>query len=424
MRFLSSVRMSRAVLSLLSLAVLFSFFLPAVDAATIGTVVQVRGVVSDLIYDSARNLVYLANVSQNEIDIYSVDQKKLMGSFPTGLQPASLALSPDLNTLYVANIGSNTISTVNLNTTQRGGDYTVGSRPDAIAVGFDGQILILGTAGLQRLDPASGRIASVPVTPPPTPAAGLPTIAASPTPAGFLAGLVTTASGNLIIGLSTNRLFVYEVASGIVLRSRNVSGMRSIMSASTDGSRFMAGPFMFDTQTLTILGRAGTLPTGITATFTGGSAFSADGNAVFATFSTQPAINPLNPNNPQNPATTGPTITPTPATTQPTTVLQILRSSSLTPQFGLRLPEAITSKLVASSDGQNLFATSTSGLSVIPVGQLANIPILDVSATNVVLSRDTCNRTIATASVQIRNVGGGRMTFAANVSSTAGNPPV
>src|SRR5256886_8829596 len=113
-----------------------------------------------------------------------------------------------------------------------------------------------------------------------------------------------------MVGLSTNRLFVYEVASGTVLRSRNVTGLRAILSASTDGSRFMAGPFLFDTQTLTILGRTGTA----SQTLTGGSAFSVDGNTVYATFSTQPPINPLNPNNPQNPGLVGAAAPPGPTT--------------------------------------------------------------------------------------------------------------
>jgi uncharacterized protein (TIGR03437 family) len=424
MRFSRMTPARRAIMSLGSLAVLLSFFLPPLEAANIGTVVPVIGVVADLVYDSARNVVYLANFTRNEVDIYSASNKALTGSIPTGLQPASLALSPDLNTLYVANIGSNTISSINLNTGQPGLNFMVGSRPDAIAVGNDGQILILsavGTFGLQRLNPVTGLTMSVPIAPPPTAAPGLPTINPSPTPAGFLAGLITTASGNLIIGLSNTRLFVYEVSSGVVLRSRNVSGLRSIMSASTDGSRFMAGPFLFDTQTLTILGRAGTLPTALNATFTGGSAFSIDGNSVYATFSTQPPINPLNPNNPQTTPST-PTITPTPTPPLTTSILQVMRASSLTPQLGLRLPENITSKVIASPDGQNLFATSTSGLTVIPIGQLQNLPILDVSSTNVVLSTDTCNRTIATATVQIRNLGSGRMNFSAGVSS--GNSPI
>ncbi|MBI2822107.1 MAG: hypothetical protein HYX74_07760 [Acidobacteria bacterium] len=420
MAFFSSRRTCRAVLPLLGLGMLFFFSGPTVFAANIGTVVPVVGQVTDVVYDEPRNLVYLANPPRNEVEIYSVDGGQLVGSFFTGLQPASLALSPDGNTLYAANIGSLTISAIDLNFQQRVAEYFVGSRPDSIAVGSDGKVVILGTAGLLRLDPVTGVLFPVPISPPPTPPAGLPPIPASPTPAGFLAGLVATASGNLMIGLSTNRLFVYEVASGTVLRSRNVTGLRALLSASTDGSRFMAGPFLFDTQTLTILGRAGT----VSATLTGGSAFSVDGNAVYATFSTQPPINPLNTNNPQHP---GGAVIPGAiagrTSGRPTqAVLQILRSSSLAPELGLRLPEAITSKIISSSDGQNLFASSTSGLLVIPVGRLSNLPVLDVSATNVVLSVDMCNRTVATASVQVRNVGGGRMTFAAAVNNQ--NAPV
>src|SRR5438045_2791147 len=131
MRFSRSIR-ARGVLSFCSLFVLLCLSLQIAEAATIGTVVPVLGVVADLLYDSARNVVYFSNFTRNEIDIYSVADKKLIGSVATGLSPASLAISPDLNTLYVANIGSNTISVINLNNRQRGSDYTVGSRPDAI----------------------------------------------------------------------------------------------------------------------------------------------------------------------------------------------------------------------------------------------------------------------------------------------------
>jgi uncharacterized protein (TIGR03437 family) len=367
-----------------------------------------------LIYDAPRNLVYLSNSSRNQIEIYSVDGGRLVGSIQTGLQPASLALSPDGNTLYVSNVGSLTVSVVNLISQQRVTDYSIGSRPDSIAVGSDGRVVILGTAGLQRLDPVSGTVSPVPISPPATPPAGI-NFPATPTPAGFFAGLVTTASGNLIIGLSQNRLFVYEVASGTVLRSRMVTGLRAFLSASTDGSRFMAGPYLFDTQTLTILGRAGTVANNTS----GASAFSVDGNAVYGNFTTQSQINPLNTNNPQS----GNVIPGGIAGQNPAqvtrAVLHVMRSSSLTPQLGLRLPEAITSKMISSPDGQYLFANSATGMLVIPIGQLSNLPVLDVSTTNVVLSVDICNRTVATATVQVRNVGGGRMTFATALSTPA-----
>jgi uncharacterized protein (TIGR03437 family) len=411
----------RPVMRPLKVALLVCFLASTAMAANIGTLIPVVGTVADMIYDGTRNVVYIANASRNQIEIYSVDGARITGSILTGIQPSSLALSPDGNTLYVANAGSLTVSVINLISQQRVTDYSIGSRPDAIAVGSDGRVVILGTAGLLRLEASTGTVVPVPISPPPTPAGGV-NIPASPTPQGFFAGLVTTASGNLIIGLSTNRLFVYEVASGTVLRSRNVTGLRAILSASTDGSRFMAGPFLFDTQTLTILGRAGT----VTPLLTGGSAFSADGNAVYATFNTQPPINPLNTNNPQNlvGAAIPGAIPGIPATQVTRGVLQVMRSSSLTPQLGLRLPEQITSKIIASPDGQYLFANSATGMLVIPIGQLSNLPVLDVSTTNVVLSVDICNRTIATATVQVRNIGSGRMTYAATLGNQALNVPV
>src|SRR5439155_1245773 len=125
----------------------------------------------------------------------------------------SLALSPDLSTLYVASAGSNTINTINLNTRQRGNDYNVGSRPDAIAVGNDGKVVILGTGGLQRLDTATGRITPVPISPPPTPPGGLLNIPGAIITTSTFAGLVTTASGNLIIGRSINLTTPHRPAS-------------------------------------------------------------------------------------------------------------------------------------------------------------------------------------------------------------------
>ena len=61
-----------------------------------------------------------------------------------------------------------------------------------------------------------------------------------------------------IIGLNnptttTRQVFVYEVASGSVLRSRSVTSISSVLAVSADGSRFMAGLTLFDTATLTVI---------------------------------------------------------------------------------------------------------------------------------------------------------------------------
>jgi YVTN family beta-propeller protein len=247
MKLLSRPRGGQAVLSLLGCLLLVSF--SSVYGANIGTVVPVVGQVSDLAYDAQRGLVYLANISESDVEIYSVGSKGLIGKIPTGQSPSSLAMSPDSSRLYVANSGSLSISVIDLNSQQSLATYTVTSRPDSIAVGYDGLVLILGPSGLIRLDPSTGVSAplaiSVPAVPP-----GLAPGAPTAVPAAFRAGMVASASGSLIVGLSTNRLFVYDVASGTVLHSRNVTGLLAILSIAPDGSRFMAGPFLFDTQTM------------------------------------------------------------------------------------------------------------------------------------------------------------------------------
>src|SRR5262245_23909454 len=143
---LPSARFTLLILAFLSVTT-------GLSAATIGTVVPILGSVSDLVYDSNRNLVYLANVTRNQIEIYSVSTGRLTGTITTGLQPASLAISPNGRNLYVANVGSLTVTAIDLNAQQAINDYFIGSRPDAIAVGSDGKVVILGTAGLLRLDP-------------------------------------------------------------------------------------------------------------------------------------------------------------------------------------------------------------------------------------------------------------------------------
>ena len=378
-----------------------------VFAATIGTVVPVVGNLSNLIYDDQRDLVYLSNFSQNRVEIYSIGGRRLIGTIPTGNQPSSLALSPDRQTLYVANYQDYTLTVISLATNSVVATISLLAQPGAIAVGSDGLVVILGSAGLLRFDPATQQLTRLAISPPAVPPAGLSSTTTAPLPQGFRAGLIASADGTTIIGLASNTLFVYEVASGQTLRSRSVSGLSAILSIAPDGRRFMAGPFLFDTATLTILGRTGFAGTNLS----GGSVFSVDGNTVYATFSTQVAINALNTNQ----------ITPTsgrlPGVTPTLGVLQVLRASSLTPQLGLRLPEAITSKIISSTDGQNLFALCTSGMLVIPIGQLGRLPILAVDTTNVVLSVDACTKTIATTSVPVRNGGGGRLSFAATTNA-------
>ena len=390
-------------------------------AANFGTLVPIVGQFSDLAYDERRDVVYLANYALNRVDVYSVAQRRIVNSISTGPQPDSLTLSTDRQTLWVASQQASALYAINLNTSAPAGEYPLQVRPDAITTGGDGKVLVYGGSGLMRFDPVAKELTQLVITPPAVRPPG--TVSAqSPLPQGFRAALAASQDGKVIVGIGVDgtgnappmRLFVYEVASGTVLRSRDVSGLSSILSITPDGSRFMAGPFLFDTNTLTILGRTGYLPSN-NVQLTGGSVFSGDGNYVFASFATQTPIHPLNTNQPAFASSTA--LAGVSATRG---VLQVLNGWNLTPQLGLRLPESPTSIIIRSRDGQNLFALSASGLLVIPVGQLDRSPILDVDSTSVVLTADVCSRTVVTAAVQVRNAGSGRVSFSA-VASGASN---
>src|ERR1035438_8411321 len=73
-------RMSRSLVACFSSAVLLALLFPAIlPAANIGTVVSVIGQAADLVYDSQRNQVYISNLQQNRVEVYSVAQQRQIG---------------------------------------------------------------------------------------------------------------------------------------------------------------------------------------------------------------------------------------------------------------------------------------------------------------------------------------------------------
>ena len=75
----------------------------------------------------------------------------------------------------------------------------------------------------------------------------------------FNSKLIRTPDGNYIVGVipptnAATYIFVYEVASGVILRNRTVAGSSTILSMAPDGSRFMAGSSMYDINTLQVIG--------------------------------------------------------------------------------------------------------------------------------------------------------------------------
>lgn len=415
---------------LLNFVAVLGFSFASVNAqtagATFGDVIKLGATPSDVVLDESRGRLYLVNSAANRVDVYSYTQNMLLGSIKVGTLPFAAAMSMDSSRLYVTNNSSSTLSVIDLG----GGignlsaSIALPAKPEGVEVGNDGRVLIstqgtgTNTATPQNVlliyDPLQGSGAQIqPVNFPPTPTtpATLATFTTARPTTTFRGKLIRTPDGRLIVGVnninaaaSQTLVYVYEVASGTVLRTRASVGQSTALSMSPDGSRFMAGFTMFDTATLAVMAQMSNLNApftlgafNTTANF-GGSIFSPDGTAMYAAYNTASG-NPL----PKPSAST----------------LLISNPNNLAIKMGIKVPESIVAKLVSTADGANAWASSESGLVHLPLSTLYDYPILIPDQTAVFLAQDDCNRGIASTPIKITNIGKGKLTFSVPATGTA-----
>ena len=89
------------------------------NAEALGTIIPVdTGAtttgLSDMVADTARQRLYIANPGKNRIEIFDMKQQQFLTPIPVGQLPLSIAFGGDTNTLYVANSGSEYLSVVDL----------------------------------------------------------------------------------------------------------------------------------------------------------------------------------------------------------------------------------------------------------------------------------------------------------------------
>lgn len=401
--------------------------------ATFGDVIRLSGgTPSDVVLDEARHRLYLISNSTSQVGIFDYTTKQMIGSIAVGKSPVAGAMSMDGGWLYVTSgatptqtaSGTPQLNIIDLSQNKLVQTVVLPSIPQGVEVGNDGRVLIamLGsgvvsgvpqntlavydptlTTGQQLLPVA---VPALPSTPAPLPA---PTLS-RPTKI-FTGSLRRTPDGQFIVGVisptnSSTYIFVYEVASGVVLRNRTVAGASSVLSMAPDGSRFMAGMAMYDITTLNVIAQESNAnaPFPFSGAFNtqqnvGGSVFSPDGSTLFAAFNT--AANS------------------TPAPPPLATTLLVNDPANLAIRLGIRLPESIVAKMVMLSDGSEAWGASDSGLLHLPLGHLYEYPIISPETTQVFLAVDDCNRGIATGTLKVNNLGKGRMTFTVVSPGTA-----
>ncbi|HLJ78288.1 MAG TPA: hypothetical protein VKT75_12780, partial [Acidobacteriaceae bacterium] len=260
------------------LIIQFTLLLPLAQAqqstsATFGNVIPLQGgTPSDVVLDEQRHLLYLVNNKTNNVDILDYTSSTIVGHIAVGKMPLAAAMSMDSNWLYVTNSLSSTLSVIDLSQNRVVQTVLLPSAPQGVEVGVDGRVLISmngtgvvngvaqGTLSVFDRTLASGQqVQPVSVPALPSTPVGVPNNPGSTRPiTTFSSKLLRTPDGNFIVGAvtpnaSTTYVFVYEVASGVVLRNRTMGGISTVLSMAPDGSKFMAGFSLIDTASLAVI---------------------------------------------------------------------------------------------------------------------------------------------------------------------------
>ena len=384
-------------------------------AATLGRVVPIIGGAADLALDETRGLVYLTSGTQNQVLVYSLARQSFQTPVPTDQTPLAMARSRDGKLLYVACYDSSVLDVIDLASLTVTGRVNLPAKPEALAVGKDGRVLI-STAGsgtvaanvLLLYNPsAGGTLAALPVTPP---VAG-PIVSPAPADRPFLSirsQLAASSDGSFIAGVNVPAagpptVYLYESASGSVLRSRTLANLSTNLAISGDGTRVFCGVLLFDAATFQVLAQHSPVNavypinpatnfaalSGVAATNQGGTVFSPDGATLYAALNVAPVgglatLSQLTLNDPDN----------------------------LLIRMGLQLPETLSGKLVIGSDGANIYGLSDSGFVALPVGTVSQGALAVPALAAVLLTRDQCGVAASGSSVTvtINNPGKGRIT--------------
>jgi YVTN family beta-propeller protein len=394
--------------------------------ATFGDVIHLTGgTPSDIVLDELRHQLYLVNNTTSQVIVFDYNTNTVTATIAVGKTPLAAAMSMDGSWLYVTCSGNTSLNVVDLSSNRVVNSVLLPSAPQGVEVGNDGRVLVAmngtgvvagvpqGTLAIYDRTLTSGQsvlpvtVPALPTTPAPLPA---PNTNGRPQTT-FLSKLMRTPDGQFIVGViapsnAATYVFVYEVASGIVLRNRTIAGQSTVLSMAPDGSRFMAGFTLFDMATLSVIAQENNAnaPFPFASAFNtvqnvGGSVFAPDGSTLYAAFNTAPTTFPAPPS-----------ISSTLLVNDPT---------NLGIRLGIKLPESIVAKIVMKSSGSDAWGLSDSGLIHLPIGNLFNSPILSPQTTDVFLAMDDCNHGIATGTLGINNLGKGKLSYSVAPSTNS-----
>jgi uncharacterized protein (TIGR03437 family) len=369
----------------------------AMAAGAFGTVVAIGGAASDVALDEARGVAYIANFTANRVEILSTATNTIQTSINVAAQPSSLSLSPDGHWLLVAHYGNNTapasqqngLTLIDLTNNNSKQTFTLGSAPLGVGFGIDNRALVVTTTEFIIFDPAVGSTTTL-TTIQAAAKQALPAPAQSFPPSITGASVAVSADYTTIYGLGDNLEFRYDVAHRALIAYNYIStppqGPRAV-SVSADGS-FVASGWTLSDFYLNDIGEF-PAPSGILNV--GGHAIDSTHNVVYSQVTQKQGEAPT---------------------------LTVRDLDNLTIRETLLLPENLAGKTAVSHDGSVIYATSDSGLLVLPIGNLNKAPRLVTSTQQLLFLGNFCDRTLASQTFTVTSPSGGKVPFQISASYT------
>ncbi len=391
-------------------------------AAPFGRVIPIGGQASDLALDEARGVLYIANFTANRIEVMSLADGTIQTSINVAPQPGSLSLSPDGRWLLIAHYGAtpvgtaprNSLTLIDLPTNSRQ-NFVLSAPPLGVAFGLDNQALVVTTSDFLLFDPVLGTtrqldtVQGVIAKTIPQPAASFPTQITT-------ASIGVSGDGLSIFGLTDTIRFRYDVNNrGIVSQGYFSTPAQAprVVSVNRDGTRIAMGWALHDRRGVLIAQH----PNALGLLNVGGHVVDSARGVIYTQVPPSPAATttaPTTPTTPTAPPPTPPGGTGSGTPTGPVIeqVLQVVDIDNLAVRERIQIQENLAGKGVLTADNNTAYIISDSGVTIFPVGQLAQARKLSASIQDLMFLGNFCDRRISTQEFTLSDPSGGATDFA------------
>lgn len=387
------------------------------SAGTFGRPIVIGGQAADLALDEGRGVLYIANFTANRIEVMSLETGVIQTSFNVAPQPGSLAVSPDRRWLLVAHYGNfaspnqprNALTLINLESNQRQ-TFSLSAVPLSVAFGSDGLALVSTSNAFLLFDPITGTtrtllsIGDLALKTLPQPFNNFPqniVASASQSTRDF-----TRIYGVLQGSASDPEVLVYrfDVGQSLITGSRVSQPALAprTLSTNANGTSVLVGWALLNEN----FANVSQFPNASGVLNIGGHVFDSARGLIYAQMNEQIAA--------AAPTAAGgtPPAPVTPTSIDQEKILQILDGDNLTVRERIKLPENLSGKAILSADGNTMYASSESGVMILPVGDLYKERKVVASVSDLIFQGNFCDRRIAIQKFVISDSSGQTSDFA------------